>query len=113
VLAQTTPSAADGTYHDREHAGRLLARELSQYKAESPLVIAIPRGGVPVAATVARELQAELDIMVVRKLRVPGHEEVVGGATHLFEEPGKLQEVAALAIQFFQEKLVTRDAQRD
>ncbi len=78
-IDQTTPSDGNGTFRDREHAGRLLARELAEYQAESPLVIGIPRGGVPVAAVVARELGAELDVMVVRKLGVPGHEELAMG----------------------------------
>jgi putative phosphoribosyl transferase len=68
-------------FRDRREAGRLLAAQLSTY-ANRPdvLVLALPRGGVPVAAEVARALGAPLDVFVVRKLGVPGHEELALGA---------------------------------
>src|SRR6267142_3752491 len=68
-------------YRDRRHAGRVLASALSRY-ANRPdvLVLALPRGGVPVAYEVARRLGAPLDVFVVRKLGVPGHEELAMGA---------------------------------
>jgi putative phosphoribosyl transferase len=66
---------------DRRDAGRQLANRLSEY-AERPdvLVLALPRGGVPVAYEVARALHAPLDVVLVRKLGVPGHEELAMGA---------------------------------
>jgi putative phosphoribosyl transferase len=69
------------TFHDRTHAGRLLAGLLGQY-ADRPdvLVLGLPRGGVPVAYEVAQELHAPLDVFLVRKLGVPGHEELAMGA---------------------------------
>jgi putative phosphoribosyl transferase len=68
-------------YHDRPDAGRELAARLLKY-ADRPdvLVLALPRGGVPVAYEVARELHAPLDVFLVRKLGVPGHEELAMGA---------------------------------
>jgi predicted phosphoribosyltransferase len=68
-------------FHDRRDAGRRLAERLSAY-ANRPdvLVLALPRGGVPVAFEVARALDAPLDVFVVRKLGVPGHEELAMGA---------------------------------
>lgn len=68
-------------FEDRAHAGRVLADLLRQY-ADQPdvLVLALPRGGVPVAYEVAQALHAELDVMVVRKLGVPGQEELAFGA---------------------------------
>src|SRR5712691_11624535 len=68
-------------FRDRREAGRLLAAQLSAY-ANRPdvLVLALPRGGVPVAAEVAGALGAPLDVFVVRKLGVPGHEEFALGA---------------------------------
>jgi len=68
-------------FRDRREAGRLLAAKLSGY-ANRPdvVVLALPRGGVPVAAEVARALGAPLDVFVVRKLGVPGHEEFAFGA---------------------------------
>lgn len=68
-------------FEDRHEGGRVLAGALSRY-AEQPevTVLALPRGGVPVAAEVARALGAPLDVFVVRKLGVPGHEELAMGA---------------------------------
>src|SRR5919197_6376848 len=68
-------------FRDRREAGRLLAAKLAAY-ANRPdvLVLALPRGGVPVAAEVARRLGAPLDVYLVRKLGVPGHEELALGA---------------------------------
>lgn len=68
-------------FRDRKHAGRVLAGKLEQYRGrEGLLVLALPRGGVAVGFEVARELEAPLDIFVVRKLGVPGHEEYAMGA---------------------------------
>ena len=66
---------------DRAHAGQLLAGALSKY-ANRPdvIVLGLPRGGVPVAFEVAKRLNAPLDVMVVRKLGVPGWEELAMGA---------------------------------
>src|SRR6516162_8087828 len=68
-------------FHDRADAGRALARRLARY-ANRPdvLVLALPRGGVPVASEVARALRAPLDVFLVRKLGVPGQEELAMGA---------------------------------
>ena len=68
-------------FRDRNEAGRLLAKRLTAY-ANRPdvLVLALPRGGVPVAYEVARALGAPLDVFVVRKLGIPGYEELAMGA---------------------------------
>ncbi|HEX9490430.1 MAG TPA: phosphoribosyltransferase [Stellaceae bacterium] len=68
-------------FRDRREAGRVLAEKLAAY-AHRPdvIVLALPRGGVPVAAEVARALGAPLDVFVVRKLGVPGAEELAMGA---------------------------------
>lgn len=68
-------------YRDRRDGGRVLAADLKRF-ADRPdvLVLGLPRGGVPVAYEVARALHAPLDVMVVRKLGVPGHEELAMGA---------------------------------
>lgn len=68
-------------FRDRVDAGRVLARKLDRYRGRPDLlVLALPRGGVPVAFEVARELGAPLDVFVVRKLGMPGHEEYAIGA---------------------------------
>ena len=68
-------------FRDRHDAGRLLAAKLGTY-ANRPdvIVLALPRGGVPVAAEVARALGAPFDVFLVRKLGIPGHEELAMGA---------------------------------
>src|ERR1700692_3469151 len=86
-----------GLFRDRRDAGRLLAEKLAAY-ANRPdaLVLALPRGGVPVAYEVARALGAPLDVFVVRKLGVPGYEELAMGA------------VATGGVRVLNEQLVER-----
>src|SRR5688572_9308553 len=68
-------------FTDRRQAGRVLARRLFAYQGrEDVVVLGLPRGGVPVACEVAKYLRAPLDVFVVRKLGVPGHEELAMGA---------------------------------
>jgi predicted phosphoribosyltransferase len=92
---------ASPRFRDRQEAGRVLAGRLHEY-AHRPdvMVLALPRGGVPVAAEVAAALDAPLDVFVVRKLGVPGQEEYAmgaiasGGVTVLND-----QTIAAMNIQ--------------
>ena len=65
---------------NRTDAGRRLADRLTGLRGDDVVVLALPRGGVPVAYEVARALDAPLDIFLVRKLGVPGHEELAMGA---------------------------------
>src|SRR5436309_7120833 len=66
---------------DRVEAGRVLAERLSHYAGrDDVIVLALPRGGVPVAYEVAKALGAPLDVFLVRKLGLPGHEELAMGA---------------------------------
>lgn len=68
-------------FRDRRDAGRELAKRLGRYRGWGDvLVLGLPRGGIPVAYEVARGLGAPLDVFVVRKLGVPGHEELAMGA---------------------------------
>ena len=68
-------------FANRMQAGRLLAKKLDEYANRSDVVVlALPRGGVPVAYEVAHALNAPLDVFLVRKLGVPGHEEFAMGA---------------------------------
>src|ERR1700682_5031988 len=84
-------------FRDRREAGRQLATKLAAY-ANRPdvLVLALPRGGVPVAYEVARALGAPLDVFVVRKLGVPGYEELAMGA------------VAAGSVRVLNDQLIER-----
>lgn len=84
-------------FEDRAYAGRLLGQALAKY-ANRPdvIVLALPRGGVPVGFEVAQAISASLDIMLVRKLGTPGHEELAMGA------------IASGGITVFNSELVSR-----
>src|SRR5262245_36733239 len=68
------------TFADRAEGGRLLAERLATLELRAPLVLALPRGGVPVAAEIARALAAPLDVAFVRKIGAPGQPELAVGA---------------------------------
>jgi predicted phosphoribosyltransferase len=67
-------------FHDRKDAGKKLAAALAGYKDRNPVVLALPRGGVPVAAEIAAALGAPLDLLLVRKIGVPFQPELAMGA---------------------------------
>jgi putative phosphoribosyl transferase len=67
-------------FSDREQAGELLAERVAELSLPDPLVLALPRGGVPVAVPVARRLGAPLDLALVRKIGAPGSPELAAGA---------------------------------
>ncbi len=67
-------------FNDRDDAARQLARALDKYKGTRPLVLGIPRGAVPMALLIARELGGDVDVVLVRKLGAPGHAEYAVGA---------------------------------
>lgn len=73
-------SRSDAPFTNREEAGKLLARELSEYRGRKAVVLGIPRGGVVVAREIAQALDAEVDIVLARKLGAPGHQELALGA---------------------------------
>ncbi len=78
---------AQALFRDRREAGRRLAMALGRYAAEMPLILALPRGGVPVAYEVALALDAPLDLLLVRKIGAPGHQEYGIGAVIDGAEP--------------------------
>src|SRR5438477_10723813 len=81
-----------GLFEDRADAGQQLARQLDGYRDRNPIVLALPRGGVPVGAEVARALDAPLDVYIARKLGAPSQPELgigaiaPGGVMVLYEE---------------------------
>jgi putative phosphoribosyl transferase len=87
-------------FRNRAEAGRLLAEHLRQYAGrDDVIVLGLPRGGIPVAYEIAAALNVPLDVFVVRKLGVPGHEElalgaIASGGTRVFNR----QVVESLAI---------------
>ena len=68
------------SFRDRTQAGRKLAAALARYKHQHAVVLALPRGGVPVAAEIATALRAPLDLVLVRKIGVPQQQELAMGA---------------------------------
>src|SRR5208282_1434522 len=68
------------SFKNRFDAGRKLAQALAGYKDQQPVILALPRGGVPVAAEVAAALNAPLDLILVRKIGVPFQPELAMGA---------------------------------
>jgi len=111
-------------FHDREDAGRRLGRALAARQQregalQPPLVLALPRGGVPVAYEAARALGAPLDVLVVRKLGTPGHEELAlgavasGGAEVLNEELVRAMGVSAVALAEVRERELDELARRE
>lgn len=82
-------------FHNRREAGRELAQTLGEYAGRDDVVVlALPRGGVPVGYEVARELRAPLEVFVVRKLGIPWHEELAMGA------------IASGGVRFLDEALI-------
>ncbi len=75
------------SFRDRQEAGQALAEALLTRAARHPLILALPRGGVPVACEVARALRADMDLLFVRKIGAPGHEEYGLGAVVDGAEP--------------------------
>ena len=75
------------TFNDRCEAGRKLAEALRHYRGKDAVVLALPRGGVPVAAEVAASLDAPLDLLLVRKVGVPWQPELAMGAVIDGDEP--------------------------
>ncbi len=74
-------------FRDRQEAGRLLSRELLDLRGQKAVVLGIPRGGIVIAQELAQALDAEVDIVLSRKLRTPGHAELAMGSV---AEDGKL-----------------------
>ena len=83
-------------FRDRSDAGRRLAEALQSYRAQRPIVFALPRGGVPVAAEVCAALDAPLDLIIARKIGVPIQPELAMGAVAEGGEPVRNEDVIAL-----------------
>lgn len=67
-------------FHDRDDAARQLAEQLLSYRGQNPLILAIPRGAVPMAKIISEKLQGDMDIVLVRKLGAPGNPELAIGS---------------------------------
>lgn len=100
-------------FTDRTDAGRQLAKTLANYRDQRPVILALPRGGVPVAAEIAAALDAPLDLVLVRKIGVPFQPELAMGAVVDGREPVVVrnEDVIRLAGVSEQEFNATRDQQ--
>lgn len=77
----------DAPFPNRRRAGELLALELKKFRSERPVIYTLPRGGVPVGAPIATALEAPLDLLLVRKIGAPGHEELAAASVVDGETP--------------------------
>jgi putative phosphoribosyl transferase len=113
--------AGTARFRDRREAGRILAQLLKDYaRRDDVVVLALPRGGVPVAYELAQQLDAPLDVFVVRKLGLPGHPELAMGAiasggvlvldTRLVHALGVTQAELERVIEFERRELERREA---
>src|SRR3546814_2126996 len=84
-----TSARAEGSwmFRDREDAGCRLAQALARFKQERPVVLALPRGGVPVGLEIAKALDAPLDLVLVRKIGAPDHPELAVAAVVDGDDP--------------------------
>ncbi|MBI2869665.1 MAG: phosphoribosyltransferase [Chloroflexi bacterium] len=101
-------SRAATPFRDRQEAGELLSLELSDYRGKRAVVLGIPRGGIVIARELARTLDADLDIMLSRKLRSPGHTELAMGSIAedgaIFLNEGVIRELGVDQVYIQQEK---------
>lgn len=82
-------------FDNREHAGKILAEKLLKYQKEEPVILALPRGGLPIGYEIAKKLHAPLDIVLAKKIGAPGHEEFAIGAIAEDEKPILNKEIIA------------------
>ncbi|RKO84346.1 phosphoribosyltransferase-like protein [Blyttiomyces helicus] len=105
-------SSTRALVRNRVEAGRMLAKDLAHMPIHPVIVLALPRGGVPVAFEIAKTLNAPLDLMIVRKLGIPGHEETafgaisINGVTVLDEETISALRIPSASV----EKVVAKEA---
>ncbi|KAI1719676.1 phosphoribosyl transferase domain-containing protein [Ditylenchus destructor] len=97
-------------FHDRIDAGRRLAEKLESMNLESPVILALPRGGVPVAFEVAKRLKAPLDLVMVRKIGAPTNKEFAIGA--VVDGPGPMLVLNENARQFHLNREYMEDEMR-
>lgn len=99
-------------FRDRREAGRLLAEAVADLDPENPLVLALPRGGVPVAFEVATRLKAPLDILLVRKIGAPGHAEFGIGAVVDGPQPQRVIDEACARTVGADDAYIERETDR-
>ena len=101
------------TFATRTEAGEQLAARLAALRPADPVVLALPRGGVPVAVPIAVALHAPLDLVMARKIGVPGHEEVAAGAVVNGDDPHIVVNPSVLAAAGMSEEQVRALAEQE
>lgn len=99
-------------FRDRQDAGRRLGQELLRYKDEHPVVLALPRGGVPVGFEIAQALGAPLDVLLVRKLGAPQQPELAAGAVVDGDRPEIVTNPEVIAGYGIGEDYIAAEAKR-
>jgi len=100
-------------FANREAAGRALARELEKRHLVEPVVLALPRGGVPVAVEIARSLKAPLDIVLVRKIGVPFQPELAAAAVVDGGEPEIVVNEDVISLAGVDRDYIEQEAKRE
>src|SRR5882672_2432492 len=100
-------------FRDRSDAGRQLAARLTSFRAHDPVVLALPRGGVPVGAEIARRLHAPLDVVLVRKIGAPEQPELAVGAIAGGDEPEIVLNTELVAMLDLDEGYIAAAAKRE
>ena len=99
-------------FRDRNDAGRQLAARLASFRGSDPVVLALPRGGVPIGAEIARTLDAPLDVVLVRKIGVPFQPELALGAIVDGEAPELLIDDQLMTMLAIPERYVEQQRER-
>ena len=99
-------------FRDRNDAGRQLAARLASFRGSDPVVLALPRGGVPIGAEIARTLDAPLDVVLVRKIGVPFQPELALGAIVDGEAPELLIDDQLMTVLAIPERYVEQQRER-
>jgi putative phosphoribosyl transferase len=100
-------------FDSRTQAGQLLARKVAAFNFDQPVVLALPRGGVPVAVEIARALKAPLDLLFVRKIGVPGQPELAAAAIVDGEQPDLVYNEDVMSITGLSKTEIKRAAAKE
>lgn len=100
-------------FKDRIEAGQKLAKELERFRDEKPVILALPRGGLPIGYEVAKALQAPLDIILVRKIGTPGAPELAVGAVVDGENPELVLNEDVVRIHGVPESYIEQHAKQE